>query len=241
MITSKVISVRSVGIRRVINLQVQKNHTFVTSGGIVVHNCNSLQPALRNFMEEFSDNCTFILTCNYKDRIISPIHSRCAVIDFKTSNKEKQELALQFFKRVISILKLEKIEYDQKVLAELIQKHFPDYRRILNELQRYSVNGKIDIGILVNLEQNTFKELYKELKSKNFTNVRKWVTKNADSNTDQIFKTLYDHSNEYLQQQSIPQLIILLADYSYKKSFMADQELNLMACLTEIMASCDFL
>ena len=204
-------------------------------------NANSIQPALRNFMEEFSDNCTFILTCNYKDRIIAPLHSRCAVIDFQIPSNERVELAKQFFKRVLYILKQENIEYDQKVVAELVQKHLPDYRRILNELQRYAASGKIDTGILINLGNESFKELFGFLQVKNFTETRKWVAKNADSNSDQIFRTLYDQGHNYIKKESLPQTILILADYSYKKAFVADQELNLMACLVEIMVAVEFL
>lgn len=238
---SMVVATNYIGPKRVINLAVNKNQTFVSGNGIVVHNCNSIQPALRNFMEEFSDNCTFILTCNYKDRIIAPLHSRCAVIDFQIPSNERVELAKQFFKRVLYILKQEHIEYDQKVVAELVQKHLPDYRRILNELQRYAASGKIDTGILLNLGNESFKELFGFLQVKNFTETRKWVAKNADTNSDQIFRTLYDQGHNYIKKESLPQMILLLADYSYKKAFVADQELNLMACLVEIMVAVEFL
>jgi len=203
-------------------------------------NPNSTQPALRSFIEEFSDNCRFIFTCNFKNRIIEPLHSRCAVIDFKITGKEKVTVAGNFFKRVINILKEENVEYDQKVVAELVQKHFPDYRRVINELQRYSVSGKIDSGILVNLGSESYKQLYKQMKDKNFTEVRKWVGLNCDGDTTQIFRELYDGSSTFLEPSSIPQLVLILADYSYKASFVADHELNLMACLTEIMSGCRF-
>ena len=201
---------------------------------------NSTQPALRNYMEEFSANCRFIFTANYKNRIIEPIHSRCAVIEFKIDNKEKQELAAGFFKRAATILKQEGVEFDPKVVAELITKHFPDYRRILNELQRYSVSGKIDSGILVNLSQDSFKDLVKLLKDKNYTEVRKWVGKNSDTDVTSLFRELYDTSVTYMEANSIPQLVLTLADYQYKAAFVADQELNIMAALTEIMAQCKF-
>lgn len=203
-------------------------------------NSNSTQPALRAFLEEFSDNCTFIFTCNYKDRIIPALHSRCSVIDFKIPAKERVELAGQFFKRIIQILKSEGIDYDQKVVAELVQKHLPDYRRVLNEIQRYSVSGKIDSGILLDLDQDSFKELFKNLKEKNFTEVRKWAARNVESNDEQIYRTLYDQSNTFVVQSSVPQLILILADYSYKSAFVADKELNMVACLVEIMAECSF-
>jgi len=201
---------------------------------------NSTQPALRNYMEEFSANCRFIFTANYKNRIIEPIHSRCAVIEFKIDSKEKQEIAAAFFKRATAILKQEGIEFDPKVVAELVTKHFPDYRRILNELQRYSVSGKIDSGILVNMSQESFKGLVKLLKEKDFTEVRKWVAKNSDADTTALFRELYDTATTNMDVNSIPQMIIILADYQYKAAFVADHELNIMAALTEIMAQCKF-
>jgi len=201
-------------------------------------NPNSTQPALRAFIEEFSNNCRFIFTCNYKNRIIEPLHSRCSVIDFKIENAEKAEIAGAFFKRTMGILKAENIEADQKVVAELVTKHFPDWRRVLNELQRYSVSGKIDSGILVNMTEDSFKDLVKNLKEKNFTEVRKWVAKNGDSETINIFKQLYDTASVNMEAASIPQLVLILADYQYKAAFVADHELNLMAALTEVMAQC---
>jgi DNA polymerase III delta prime subunit len=201
---------------------------------------NSTQPALRSFIEEFSANCRFIFTCNFKNRILEAIHSRCACIDFKIDAKDKQVLLGQFFKRATQILKQENVEFDQKVVAELITKHFPDYRRVLNELQRYSVSGKIDSGILVNLSQESFKDLIKLMKEKDFTDVRKWVGKNSDSDTVALFRELYDTSVTYMVAESIPSLVLVLADYQYKAAFVADHELNIMAALTEIMANCKF-
>jgi len=201
-------------------------------------NPNSTQPALRGFIEEFSNNCRFIFTCNYKNRIIEPLHSRCIVVDFKIENVEKPEIAQRFYKRVSGILKDENIDFDQKVVAELLSKHFPDLRRVLNELQRYSVSGKIDSGILVNMTEDSFKELVKNLKEKNFTEVRKWVAKNGDSETINIFRQLYNTASENMEAASIPQLVLILADYQYKAAFVADHELNLMAALTEVMAQC---
>lgn len=201
---------------------------------------NSTQPALRSFIEEFSNNCRFIFTCNFKNRILEAIHSRCACIDFKIDAKDKQVLLGQFFKRATQILKQENVEFDQKVVAELITKHFPDYRRVLNELQRYSVSGKIDSGILVNMSQESFKDLIKLMKEKDFTNVRKWVGKNSDSDTVALFRELYDTSVTYMVPESIPSLVLVLADYQYKAAFVADHELNIMAALTEIMANCKF-
>jgi DNA polymerase III delta prime subunit len=203
-------------------------------------NAQSVQPALRSFMEEFSANCRFIFTCNYKNRIIEPLHSRCAVIEFKIDNADKQAIAAQFFKRATQILKQEGIEFDPKVVAELISKHFPDYRRILNELQRYSVSGKIDTGILVNISEESYKTLIKLMAEKDFTEVRKWVGKNSDADSVSLFRQLYDSASTVMEPSSIPQLVLTLADYQYKAAFVADHELNIMAALTEIMANCKF-
>lgn len=200
----------------------------------------NLQLVLRAGVEAVSDNCTFIFTCNYKNKIIEALHSRCMVVDFKINNKEKADLAAKFYKRVVSILKAEEIEFDQKVVAELVTKFFPDYRRTLNELQKYSVVGKIDSGILVNVSEESYKELIKNLKDKNFTEVRKWVAKNYDSGCSDIFRHLYDNSISILDTNSIPQFVLIAADYSYKSAFVADQEINTMAALTEIMSSCRF-
>ena len=203
-------------------------------------NAQSVQPALRSFIEEYSNNCRFIFTCNYKNKIIEPLHSRCAVIDFKIENKEKQQLAGLFFKRATQILKQEGVEFDPKVVAELITKHFPDYRRILGELQRYSVSGKIDSGILLNMSEESYKDLVKNLKEKNYAEVRKWVAKNSDADTVSLFRELYDTSSTHLESGSIPSLVLILADYQYKAAFVADHELNIMAALTEIMMQCKF-
>jgi len=203
-------------------------------------NPNSTQPALRGFIEEFSNNCRFIFTCNFKNRIIEPLHSRCAVVEFKIENSDKPKIMAQFFKRVISILKTEKIEYDQQVVAELVAKHFPDYRRILNELQRYSVSGKIDAGLLVNLGEESYVQLVKDLKGKNFTEVRKWVGKNSDTESTELFRKLYDKAVDYIETGSIPQLVLILAEYQYRAAFVADREINTMAALTEIMGQLKF-
>lgn len=203
-------------------------------------NAQSVQPALRSFIEEYSNNCRFIFTCNYKNKIIEPLHSRCAVIDFKIENKDKQQLAGLFFKRATQILKQEGVEFDPKVVAELITKHFPDYRRILGELQRYSVSGKIDSGILLNMSEESYKDLVKNLKEKNYAEVRKWVAKNSDADTVSLFRELYDTSSTHLEAGSIPSLVLILADYQYKAAFVADHELNIMAALTEIMMQCKF-
>ena len=203
-------------------------------------NANSTQPALRGFIEEFSNNCRFIFTCNFKNRIIEPLHSRCAVVEFKIENKDKAAIAAAFFKRVVNILKTEKVEFDKSVVAELIGKHFPDYRRILNELQRYSVSGKIDSGLLVNIGDESYADLVKNLKAKNFTEVRKWVGKNSDVETTELFRHLYDKAVDYIEQGSIPQLVLVLAEYQYRAAFVADKEINIMAALTEVMGQLKF-
>jgi len=203
-------------------------------------NPQSTQPALRGFIEEFSKNCSFILTCNFKNRIIAPLHSRCSVIDFKIENGEKPKLAGQFFKRVKNILGDENVTANDKVVAELINRHFPDNRRILNELQRYGASGTIDEGILSASSDASMKELMQTLKDKNFKAVRKWVALNIDNDPVQLFRSLYDGSSTYVSQRSIPQLVVTLADYQYKSAFVADQEINMVACLTEIMVECEF-
>lgn len=203
-------------------------------------NANSTQPALRGFIEEFSNNCRFIFTCNFKNRIIEPLHSRCAVVEFKIENKDKPKIAAAFYRRVLDILSTEGVEADGKVIAEIITKYFPDYRRVLNELQRYSVSGVIDAGILVNLGDESYTELVKHLKAKNFTDVRKWVGKNSDADTTEVFRTLYDKASEIVETTSIPQLVLILADYQYKAAFVADKEINMMAAFTEIMSGVKF-
>lgn len=203
-------------------------------------NPNSTQPALRNFIEEYSKNCGFILTCNFKNRIIEPLHSRCSVIEFKIPASEKPKLASQFFKRVIDILSKEGIENDPKAVAGIVEKHFPDFRRTLNELQRYSATGKIDSGILTNLKQESLKEVLGYLKNKNFSEVRKWVGENSDIDTNVFFRDIYDTAYDFLKPSSVPQLVLILADYQYKAAFVADPEINIMACLTEIMVEVEF-
>ena len=201
-------------------------------------NPNSTQPALRAFIEEFSANCRFILTCNFKNRIIPPLHSRTAVIEFKLPKADKPKIAAAFFKRVTEIMGIEKIEADGKVIAKVIEKHFPDYRRVLNELQRYSASGKIDEGIFVNLGESNMQELVSSLKDGDWKKMRTWVVNNIDNDPGTIFRKLYDTLTDQVKQ--VPQLILLLADYQYKAAFCADQEINLVACLTEIMAAVEF-
>jgi DNA polymerase III delta prime subunit len=204
-------------------------------------NASSVQPAMRSFIEEFSSNCRFIFTCNYVNRIIEPLRSRCSIVDFKIESKDKPQVAGEFYKRVVQILKNENVEFESKVVAELITKHFPDYRRVLNELQRYSVSGKIDSGILVNLTEQSFKELIKLLKDKNFTEVRKWVGRHVDSDSVSLYRNLYDSASAIMEPSSIPELVLIIAGYQYKAAFVADHEVNTMACLTEIMRDCRFL
>lgn len=203
-------------------------------------NPNSTQPALRNFIEEYSKNCGFILTCNFKNRIIEPLHSRCSVIEFKINKEDKPKMAAAFYKRVLDILEKEGIKNDNKAVAGVVEKYFPDFRRTINELQRYSVTGKIDSGILSNYKEETLKEVVEYLKLKNFTSVRKWVGENSDVDTSTFFRSLYDTASMYLKPSSIPQLVLILAEYQYKAAFVADHEINLTACLTEIMVECDF-
>ncbi len=199
----------------------------------------SAQAILRNAIEEFAVNCSFIFTCNFKSRIIEPLHSRCAVIDFRLVNGEKAKMASAFFKRITHILDTEKVEYDEKVIAELIKKHFPDFRRAINELQRYSQLGKIDVGILSQIGDISISQIVKHLKEKDFTSVRKWAaTTDIDSTT--FFRKLYDALYDIAKPQSIPQAVIIIADYQYKQAFVADQEINLVACLTELMANVEF-
>ena len=201
-------------------------------------NPNSFQPALRAFIEEFSSNCRFILTCNYKHRIIPALHSRCAVIEFKLPKEDKPKIAGQFFKRACGILTHQEIQFDPKVVAKVVEKHFPDYRRILNELQRYSSSGTIDEGILVSMADTNINELIASLREKDWKKMRGWVVNNIDSEPSAIFRKLYDTLTVDIVE--IPQLILILADYSYKSAFVSDQEINLVACVTEIMARCTF-
>ena len=199
-----------------------------------------VQLLLRASIEEFTNNCRFIFTCNYKNKIIEPLHSRCAVIDFSIKGKQKAEIATCFFKRLNSILEQEGIEADKKVLAELINKHFPDWRRVLNECQRYSVGGKIDSGILATFSDISVNDLIKNLKEKNFSEVRKWVVTNLDNDTSVLLRRIYDSLNESLVNNSIPAAVLIIAKYQYQVAFVADQEINLLACLTEIMVECNF-
>lgn len=198
-------------------------------------NMQSTQPALRNFMEEFSANCGFILTCNLKNRIMDALQSRCSVIDFKINKSDKAHLAGEFMKRLIGILDAESVSYEKPAIAEMIMRHFPDWRRIINECQRYSASGKIDAGILAGMSDESFNSLIKHLKAKSFSEMRKWVVDNSDIDPNIIMRRLYDAAHDHLTPSSIPQLVLILADYQYKSSFVVDQEINLVACLTEVM------
>jgi len=198
-------------------------------------NPNSTQPALRAFIEEFSKNCRFIFTCNFKNRIIAPLHSRTTVVEFKLVNGQKKKMAGLFHKRMMDILKKEKVEYNDKVLAELLMKHFPDYRRVLNELQRYGAGGVIDEGVLSNLAELSTKALVDALRDKDFKKMRQWVANSVDSDPQSVYRKVYDTLIPKVKQ--VPQLVLIIADYQYKAAFVADQEINLTACLTEIMAN----
>jgi DNA polymerase III delta prime subunit len=223
-----------------VSLDDTKNHKVVIVDEADYMNPDSVQPALRNFMESFHKNCRFIFTCNFKNKIIPALHSRCTVIDFRITNGQKVKTAQAFLKRLGTVLDDESIEYDKKVLAELIQRHYPDFRRTINELQRYSVRGKIDSGILVSLSDINNKELVKLLKEKRFTDMRKWVIQNLDQDPSSLFTAIYDILYKHLQPQSIPAAVLTIADYQYKSAFVADHEINMVACLTQIMAECKF-
>ena len=201
---------------------------------------SDVQLLLRASIEEFSNNCRFIFTCNYKNKIIEPLHSRCAVIDFSITKKDKPVIAAAFFKRLNDILDTERINSDKKVLVELVNKHFPDWRRILNECQRYSVGGEIDSGILAAFSDVAVNDLIKNLKTKNFPEVRKWVNTNMDNDTSVLFRRIYDSLYECLVPTTIPAAVLVIAKYQYQMAFVADQEINMLACLTEIMVECEF-
>jgi DNA polymerase III delta prime subunit len=203
-------------------------------------NPQSTQPALRGFIEEFHKNCRFILTCNFKNRIIEPLHSRFSNIEFRINPKDKPKLASQLFTRATHILKEQNVDFEEKVLAELIKKHFPDFRKLINELQRYSISGTIDAGILVNVSDENLKTLVTHLKGKEFSDMRKWVVNNLDNDPVKIFRKIYDSMYDSLEPETIPHAVLIIADYQYKSAFVADQEINLVACLTELMSQVKF-
>jgi len=201
---------------------------------------NDVQLLLRAFIEEFAGNCRFIFTCNYKNKILEPLHSRCAVIEFGIKGKDRQSIAALFFKRLREILDAEGVQYDNKVLVELVNKHFPDWRRVLNEVQRYSVSGKIDSGILATFSDVAVNELVKNLREKNFAEVRKWIVSNLDNDTTVLLRRIYDACYSSLTNATIPAAVLIIAKYQYQAAFVADQEINMLACLTEIMCECEF-
>ena len=223
-----------------VSFNTESKHKVVIIDEADYMNAESVQPALRNFIETFYEHCRFIMPGNYPYKFIEPLRSRMTQIDFKIVNGQKVKTANEFLKRLGNILDEQKIPYDNKVLAELIQRYYPDFRKTINELQRYSVNGKIDSGIFYNQKESDLKTLYKSLKGKEFDNMRKWVVNNSSVQPADLFRTIYSSLKDYLQPTSIPQAILLLAGYQYKSAFVADQEINMVACLTEIMATCKF-
>lgn len=223
-----------------LSLTKEANHKVVIIDEADYMNAESVQPALRNFIETFFNNCRFIFTCNYKNKIIPALHSRCTVIDFKILNGQKVVTATKLMDKLSVILKDEGIEFSKKILAEVIQKYYPDFRRTINELQRYSVRGKIDSGILFSLSEESHKDLIAKLKDKDFNSMRKWVIQNLDKEPSSLFTEVYDLLYEHLEPKSIPQAVLIIAGYQYKAAFVADQEINMVACLTEIMAGCKF-
>ena len=223
-----------------VSLTESASHKVVIVDEADYMNAESVQPALRNFIETFHSNCRFIFTCNYKSKILPALHSRCTVIDFAIKNGQKVKTAQALLKRLGKILEGEEVKYDNKVLAELIQKHYPDFRRTINELQRYSVRGEIDSGILFSLSEANTKELVQILKEKRFNDMRKWVINNLDKEPSSLFSTIYNLLYTNLEGNSVPQAVLIIAGYQYKSAFVADQEINMVACLTEIMANCKF-
>lgn len=242
----KVVNIRKIGRGRVINLTVDKNHTFVTANGIVTHNCDNLtgatQAALRTFLEEFANNCRFIFTCNYVNKIIEPLRSRCTNIEFSFTRDEKQGMLVDFDRRIKEILKIEGVQFDKRTLAQVVIKYFPDFRRVLNELQRFSSTGSLDGDAVAKVNSDSIIELYSFLKEPSKWNeMRKWVAQNSDLDFDLIYRALYDKSGDYLKPASVPQLVLHIADYQYKSGFVADKEITLVACLTSIMSDCEFI
>ena len=223
-----------------VSFNSESKHKVVIIDEADYMNAESVQPALRNFIETFFENCRFIMTCNYPYKFIGPLRSRLTQIDFKIVNGQKLKSAQSLMKRLGMILDENKVPYDKKVLATLIEKHFPDFRKTINELQRYSVNGKIDSGILFSLSEANTKELVKILKEKRFNDMRKWVINNLDKEPSSLFSTIYNLLYTNLEGNSVPQAVLIIAGYQYKSAFVADQEINMVACLTEIMANCKF-
>lgn len=203
-------------------------------------NAANVQPALRNFIEEYSSNCGFIFTCNFKNRIIQPLRSRLSEVDFSIETSDRPKLAMQFMKRVETILGMESVDYDKAVIAKVIQKHFPDFRRVLTELQSYAASGRIDEGIFVNLKQESLDEVFRLLKAKDFTNMRKWVANNSDQDMNEMFRRIYDMASDKVEMRSLPGFIVTMADYMYKANFVADLEVNMVAFLTEVMIEAEY-
>jgi len=203
-------------------------------------NAANVQPALRNFIEEYSSNCGFIFTCNFKNRIIQPLRSRLSEVDFSIETSDRPKLAMQFMKRVETILGMENIDYDKAVVAKVIQKHFPDFRRVLTELQSYAASGRIDEGIFVNLKQESLDEVFRLLKTKDFTNMRKWVANNSDQDMNEMFRRIYDMAADKVEMRSLPGFVVTMADYMYKANFVADLEVNMVAFLTEVMIEAEY-
>mgnify|MGYP001126576543 FL=1 len=216
------------------------NRKFVILDEADYLNPQSTQPALRGFMEEFHKNCGFILTCNFKNRIIEPLHSRCSVVEFKIPTSDKPKLAGQFFKRVTQILTEQNVQFEPKVVAAVVEKHFPDWRRVLNELQRYSASGTIDSGILVNVSETNMNDLVTFLKEKDFKAIRKWVANNMDNDPTQVYRKIYDTLYEQIEPSTVPHLVMSVADYQYKSAFVADQEINMLAFMIEVMTQVKF-
>jgi DNA polymerase III delta prime subunit len=203
-------------------------------------NAANVQPALRNFIEEYSSNCGFIFTCNFKNRIIAPLRSRLSEVDFTIETTDRPSMAAQFYKRVLQILELEQVDFDKKVVAKVIERHFPDFRRVLTELQSYAASGRIDEGIFVNLKQDSMDEIFRLLKAKDFTNMRKWVANNSDQDMNEMFRRIYDMASEKIELRSLPGFVVTLADYMYKANFVADLEVNMVAFLTEVMMEAEY-
>ena len=203
-------------------------------------NAANVQPALRNFIEEYSSNCGFIFTCNFKNRIIQPLRSRLSEVDFSIETSDRPKLAMQFMKRVETILGMENVDYDKAVIAKVIQKHFPDFRRVLTELQSYAASGRIDEGIFVNLKQESLDEVFRLLKTKDFTNMRKWVANNSDQDMNEMFRRIYDMASDKVEMRSLPGFVVTMADYMYKANFVADLEVNMVAFLTEVMIEAEY-
>lgn len=237
----KIRSIKKIGKEKVYDIGTNSPfHNFILSNGVIAHNCDA-QNALRGAIEKFAGNCSFILTCNFKAKLIDAIHSRCSVIDFTLNKTERPLMASKFFKRISYILESEKIDFDKATVIKIVEKFFPDYRRTINELQRYSSSGKIDSSVLDQLANiRNLSELIKALRGKDFSAMRKWVVQNSDVDTNRIFRRIYDGLYDYLKSDSIPQAVVIIARYQFQGSFVPDQEINLCAALTELMVDCNF-